>query len=272
MSTDALRGQSLLFKLKRNRWAQEFAGVEDPLAKARRDERLAQFAGFRQAFNGLAWERAGPLHMLREEFLTSLVDAEKSAQDDYYGALSVKRDGTRSGVGLERASLMSSERTKEMLEFRLDRDEAYMSWLKVPGGFLGVLRSGLLLSQNFGAADIGVFIPDQDGLSDLLEIYRDLLRTGAGAVGGAGGSAIRGARMPLVEISQSAPGLVWAGKPLWRTPDGKVQAQNASPLNGVRISRLSEISDQLFKVLLAPFMSQLQETRRLVISDRKSVV
>ena len=145
--------------------------------------------------------------------------------------------------------LQTHESNRRNFGTALKEDEAHLSWLKVQGGYLGILRSGAARSGQYDVPDQVVFAAGGQGLDESLVLYRELLQAGAGAT--------RGARNHDAGTGLTGAGLALKGVPVWRLPKGGFVASRQAPEGAVRAERVSEVSEYLFRELIAPFMKTL---------------
>lgn len=265
--TESLRAQSLLRRLRLKRWQHEFAGVRDDAARARLDARLAVQAGIRDFVAG---ESAGKTMLHRP--LLAAIQADTAGNDALAQELYIQELASRqaeAGGASRRSSWLSAgsidlvlrEQNKAAgaLFTSLGADEAYLSWLRVPGGYVGTLavpdpqRTGRWGTHRL----VGRFIAVSSAMSSTLELYRQLLQSGAGAS--------RGARVVATPQSD-AQGLLLKGVPVWRQTDGSYAASSQADIGAVRAQVFSELGDAIYKMLLGPFQSDFKAARRLVIS------
>jgi CHAT domain-containing protein len=144
----------------------------------------------------------------------------------------------------------------------LDKHEAYLTWLRVPGGYVGILLAvtprdlshRVLPAQHSIKQSFIPFSPQDDAL---LQLYHDLLQSGA--------SVSRGAKLSA-PIEADNAGLMLNGLPIWQQTDGSFIINRTAPSGAVRIKNFGNLSDALFERLLAPFAEQYQDAQRLIIS------
>ena len=264
MQSENLRGQGLLKRLRTQRWLKELAGDVDVEAKAEMDRQLTNIAGLRQ---GLKQElpNASPfIQAVVQAMLTDMDEAENFQRDVYLGKLAAKKQGA---PGFLSSHALMQYQFAESGTFgspvaALEANEAYLSWLRVPGGYVGTLLAVTPrdLSHRVLATQHSIkqqFIPFTPQDEALLQLYRDLLQSGA--------SVNRGAKL-TVSIETDQSGLKLNGLPIWQQVDGAFIISRTAPAGSRRIQDFGNLSDALFERLLAPFAGQYQDTQRLIIS------
>ncbi len=276
---EVLRGQRLFERLRRQRWARELASVDVPQARAERDANLAALAEYRRGIPAVAAE-ATPYERVLFSLLGELLDAAEQALNDRYldaqANAADEKDGQHraayAGWGLRNLAFKDTLATGGWLGDAdvLATDEAYLSFLRVPGGFLGALVSNRRSPDFFGdpfadpnAPPVNHFIPLSAAQERTLALWRDLLRTGGGVTRGKRGVVRSDAEHDVIV---DAGGVVLQGVPVWRLVDGSYAALDSAPAGAVRVQKPSEISDSLFALLLEPFRRHFQDHARLIVS------
>ncbi len=265
--TESLRTQSLLRRLRLKRWQLEFAGVHDDAARVRLDARLAVQAGIRK----FVAENSSGKTVLHRPLLAAIMEDtagnESLAQELYLQELASSK-AEASGVSPRKMWLNAGNSDLVLHELNmssgtlftsLGADEAYLSWLRVPGGYVGTLavpdpqRTGRWGTHRL----VSRFVSVSEPMVSTLDLYRQLLQSGAGAS--------RGVKV-IAQPQTGAHGLALRGVPVWRQPGGSFGAFARPQAGSVRAQSLSELGDAIFDLLLAPFQPDFKLARRLVIS------
>jgi CHAT domain-containing protein len=271
VQAEGLRGQKLLRQLEFARWTRQLSGLSDAAALAELNERLQLGASLRTA---LALIPSGQYPTLRATFGYMLEDLDEREQDfreAYLERLAYKRTGGQDYVGRLRMPLRSYEKweyASGVDRGALAEDDAYLSWLRVPGGYVGTLlarpsgRAGLAMADH-AVVQTQRFIafPAQD--EALLQLYRKMLQDGAGT--------LRAAKTSAVAYRDGA-GLLLAKAPLWQLADGTLVAGQQGAEGARRVTDATPIANYLYQRLLAPFAAQYQEAQRLIISPDGTLV
>ncbi len=265
--SESLRAQSLLRRLRIKRWQQEFAGVQDPAARAKLQAQLATLATLREQASQLSGQSALE-RALHAALLADAVDGAALFQEQYLQELAARqaeaagasaRKAWLGGAGID--ILMHEQRSMPIGQPfpSLGTDEAYLSWLRVPGGYVGTLampdpqRTSPWGSHRL----VSRFVAVSEPMASTLDLYRKLLQSGA---------AESHDRTFFSPAQGSAPGLELQGVAVWRQPDGSFAATEQPVAGSVRAQSFTELGSAIYKCLLAPFQTQLAQVRRLVIS------
>lgn len=256
--TESLRGQNLLRHLRSQRWLKELSGEDDAEAKAERDRQLANLKSYRQQL-----EQSPRLARL---ILPDAEDLEEIARNTYLNKLAAKKLKV-TGDFFREPSALNNYRQSETFSpvISLDDDEAYLSWLRVPGGYVGTLLAltprdlvgNRVMSLNTRHGLRQLFVPFTAQDESMLKLYRDLLQSGT--------SIGRGSKITL-SIETDKAGLMLNGLPIWQQGDGGFVTGKTAPSGASRIKTFGDLSDALFERFLAPFAEQYQDARRLIIS------
>ena len=263
--TESLRAQSLLQRLRIKRWQNEFAAVHDAAALAKLQAQLAQLVTLREYVTKLAGD--SPLkRALRAAYSTLAAESEALAQEQYLQELAARKaeasgaSKREAWLGVGYNDLAAHDEKQKVIGQAfpsLGAEEAYLSWLRVPGGYVGSLAvpdpqhkqqwdSHYLVSH---------FVPVSEAMAATLELYRKLLQSGANE-----------SHDSKFITPSNTPGLVLNLMPIWRQPDGSFAATEQPLAGSVRVQALSELGDAIFKLLLAPFQADLAQAKRLIIS------
>lgn len=262
-ASENLRSQRLLRRLVQGRWQQELAGVKDAAAQQARDQQLAGIKTARQQLAKLSGEFGRAYAAAFNELLQ---DGETLAQMQYLGRLIAKKEGhsaTYAWTDLEiKKSIGEGFDVFNAPVTALRDDDAYLSWLRVPGGYVAALlavdpdnqqspgwMSNMKVQQRF--------IPFNEQDETLLQLYRQLLQVGA---------LVDRGESNVLPLTLTEDGVLLNGQPLWLLPDGGWQATAQAPANGVRLQHLEQISDVLYQRLLAPLEGHYPQAKRLYIS------
>lgn len=269
--TESQRGQSLLRRLRLKRWELELAGVRDAEAQAKLREGLAMLESTRKALAS-APQVTPADRALGEMLRESLGDTEAGLRELYLGALAQRQSGQArpaafSWLGLPSTALLSRELGKAALadpHASLADDEAYLSWLGVPGGYVGTLAVPAQGAPGAPATMgrhrlLARYVPVSADMAATLILYRRLLESGAGAP--------RDAQAPGARADE---GLELDNMTVWRLPGGTFAASMEQPPGAVRAASLAEISEALHRLLLEPFQGELEKIAKLTLSpDRE---
>jgi hypothetical protein len=263
-----LRAQSLLNRLRIKRWQNEFAGVRDAAALAKRQEQQAQLVAARDAMTKLTGN--SPLNRaLRNAFSTLAAESEAISQETYLQELASRKAEAAGGskrvawLGVGYNDLSWHDEKKKVIGQSfpsLGVDEAYLSWLRVPGGYVGTLAvpDPQHVSQWWDSHRlVSHFVPVSEAMASTLDLYRKLLQ--AGAIGSCDSQfAVAG--------ETTCSGLVLGLVPVWRQPDGSFVASEKPVAGSVRAQSFTELGDAIFTLLLAPFHADFAQVRRLILS------
>jgi CHAT domain-containing protein len=265
MQSESLRGQSLLRRLRTQRWLKELVGVEDFEAKAELDRQLVAIANFRQVLKQSLSEASPFNSAVIQAMLLDIEDAENLQHETYLEKLAAKKQNapwfsTSQALMLYKFSDESSPLDSPITA--LENNEAYLSWLRVPGGYVATLLAVTPRNLNHRVLPtqhsiMQKFIPFTVQDEKMLQLYRDLLQSGA--------SVSRGGRRTL-PLETDEHSLMLDGLPIWQQTDGSFMTSRTAPVGGRRIQNFGNLSDALFVKLLAPFAEQYQDARRLIIS------
>ncbi|MEO6278667.1 CHAT domain-containing protein [Roseateles sp.] len=245
--TEGLRAQTLLRRLRAQSLADQFKGLRDADADARRQQQRADA----QRLRTLAVQLPKGVKRL---FESSADEGDAMAELAYLEALAVLRlsASDRDRQWLNNAA---GKGPLQMLEMRkigvgaregdsLSPGDAYLSWLEVPGGFVATLLLKLApdeaprLSNHFVA--LGV---EQ---RNALQLYRKLLFSG--------------------DAAAQEEGLSLRGRPIWRTADGRYVAAAEAPDGARRVADLATLGREVSGWLLAPLPVAMREASRLFVS------
>lgn len=264
---EALRGQSLLRKLRIERWRLDTKDVVNPAAKAQRDADLGVLNAYRQTL--LKASRSTTLSPLLKLFVSEsskVIDANEAfVQTRYVGRLLAAKDGRDDwlGAGWKVAVQMASWIDPITLSTPIANDEAYLSWLRVPGGYVATVLANVPAERMKGRCDAYMmcqsqqFIPFSEQDEATLGLFVKLL--------GHGTTADRGVRRAIA-IAPSGDGLYLDGKPLWRTKEGAFINEPLAPPGATRVTSASQLSDALFERLITPLGNDYLLAKRLIIS------
>ncbi|MCV2367529.1 CHAT domain-containing protein [Roseateles oligotrophus] len=245
--TETLRAQTLLRRLRLERLKTQLADTREEPADARYQTDLAraqQLKSMSAQISGAAI--GGWLQRMADDFMAMAEQQHIEA----LAARKLKQQGdSRIGSWLDRAIGLSAaarlaDQDVDPLAGEADSvapDEAYLSWLQVPGGYVASVVNGKdrQLSNHW----IAVSAAQQASL----KLYRDLLRSGA------------------AKPSKTA-GLSLRGRPVWRKPDGSYSVSTEAPAGAKQVQQVEDIGRELYALLLAPTQSRWQQARRLIIS------
>lgn len=267
---EGLRAQTLLRRLRLESLARQLADVHDAQADA---EHAAQLAQAQQCRNTLASLGQPPqadwrYTVLRQaapwcEQLVSLADLrrlEALATRKLYG--NDKEKAWLGTLGIGALNTLDTNSQNVFLKTETDSlgaDEAYLSWLQVPGGYVASLASIKTDAAN-GQAPHSVrsrYIALSTAQEASIALYRELLM--------AGSATSRGARRADA-LPDAGDGLRLKGVPVWRLADGSYVAQAVAPQDGVRVQSIREIGEALYALLLAPMQTDWTSAKRLTIS------
>jgi CHAT domain-containing protein len=265
--TEVLRAQTMLRRLRLQRWAGDLADMRNPAVQARLQERLAQVDQMRAAASTF------PAGGLRQVLVAMADDATAMAQLQTVQDLAGERakangnppDWLEQALGFDALGrIVNAERNPLATDTdALARDEIYLSWLQVPGGYVATLvsfdesASSKAVRMPDGAFTLNRFIPLSPAQNAALLLYRELMAAGAGANRGASASAPAG--------SEQA-GLLLRGMPVWQTEQGDFVAQKDSPANGRRVAGLDQLGAAIYGWLMAPLQASWKDAKRLIIS------
>lgn len=265
--TESLRAQSLLHRLRIKRWQNEFAGVRDAAASAKLQAQLAQLSTLREYVTKLSGE--SPLKRALRNALTALaVESERMSQELYLQALASRKAEVAGaskreawlGVGYNDLSAHDDKKKVIGQEFpSLGVAEVYLSWLRVPGGYVGTMAvpDPQRTKQWDSHYLVSRFVPVSEAMASTLDLYRKLLPSGA---------AESHDRNFITTTPTNPSGLVLNFVPIWRQPDGSFVATEQPMPGSVRAQSFSELGDAIYQMLLSPFQAELVSAKRLVIS------
>lgn len=266
MQSESLRGQSLLKRLRTQRWLKELAGEVDVEAKAELDKQVKNISTLRQSLEQTLAHTPPPFtQAVLQAMLSDMEEAENLYRDVYLGKLAAKKQNTPgffSSQALMQYQFAESLSPLDSPVAALEPNEAYLSWLRVPGGYVGTLiaitpkgsNKRVLTSPHSIKQQFIPFTPQDEAL---LQFYRDLLQSGA--------STSRGVKL-TAPIETDKAGLMLNGLPIWQQPDGSLITSRTGPAGGRRIQNFVSLSDVLYERLLAPFAEYYQDAQRLIIS------
>jgi CHAT domain-containing protein len=269
--TESLRGQKLLRQLTLARWTRQLAGVQDAAALAELNERLQYAVQLRQAVAAIPPDQFPLVKVTFDYMLEDMKEMELGFREAYLARLAGRQRGddpSRSSYVMPLSFFEKWDAFRGADARALDEDDAYLSWLRVPGGYVGTLmarpsgRKGVTdashppeMTQRF------IAFSEQD--EALLELYRQMLQNGAGT--------LRGARVSAPMEADGA-GLMLGKEPLWQLADGSVIAAASAPAGARRVTTFSTLGNALYQRLLAPFAPLYQEAQRLIVSPDGALV
>lgn len=275
---EGMRGQSLLRRLRQSAYEQRLANVHDAKAEAdlRRmtsevEQARARLRELGARAPGAAWLVAAQERLLddamdtfRVQYLEALAarlldgnDEQKKLARAYTGSSALWELDTWGDGADRRANPLDS----------LAPDEAYVSWLRVPGGFIAATARYDAayyppyprdLNLRGGHRRRDLFIPLSPAQEATVSLYRELLLTG--------GAAKRGATVAQDAVLRDASGLRLRGVPVWRLQDGTFTTADKAPAGAARAQELREIGREIFGWLLEPVRADWQGAKRLVLS------
>jgi len=265
--TESLRGQTLLRKLTVARWTNKLADVQDADALAELQAQRQSFLELRKLLSDSPSDLPPLLRATVESILEDTKVVELGLQEAYLARLAHKKSGDPALMfdPLHPTPLSDLDRREAVYtrdEPIPDLDDAYLSWLRVPGGYVGTLlaRPSRTKGESYGFASHIVnqrFIAFSNTDEALLELHRQMLQSGAGM--------LRGARVSA-PLGEDPGGLMLGKLPLWQLPDGSLQAAANVPAGARRVTQFSTVSDALYQRLLAPFAALYQDAQRLIVS------
>lgn len=258
---EILRAQGLLHRFRQKRWEQDFREDRDPALQAELDKGLASARSLRELLPAL--RQGDPVERALWQEFSRMGDATESlARDLYFSRLACKRGSAawcELQPGAAGGALQSHEQSSSGSFFgHQDREalrfgEIYVSWVRVPGGYL----ESLVRPGQFAPPELR-FLADTPAVTSALALYGKLLAAGAGASRG-----LRVATPPPVLDDQ---GLVLGRQPVWRQGDGRFVVADTAPPGSVRVKRLEELSDLLYAHFLLPHRRAWQDADTLVLS------
>lgn len=265
---EAMRAQTLLRRLRLQSLAAELAGVHDAAAQAQHDEATGKLREFRKSWAGLP-PAAGAESLLQALYRVlplAMEEVESTLRLGLLQALAERKAGVTAGT-IDHQRWMFDSVTQQGQEAgglrSLEPQEAYLSWLEVPGGYIATVASydPSAMSppylrppgEHVTRSRFIALGPDE---AATVRLYRDLLMAGAGGV--------RGARRS--EAAATTGGLHANGLPVWRTAEGNFVAQRDAPAGATRAQDLREIGRRIYALLLQPLHAHWGNARRLVIS------
>lgn len=266
-SAESLRAQSLLRRLRIKRWQQEFAGIRDDAARAKLTAQLALLAQLRDVATKLSG--SSPLEVALSAALLAVSQDEQANYQEQYLLELAARQAEAAGASPRKAwlggggidILMHEQKRKEPGQnfSSLGAKEAYLSWLRVPGGYVGTLAvpDPMHTVQWDSHRLVSHFVPVSEAMASTLELYRKLLQSGA---------EDNHDRQFFTPAQAKDAGLVLQGVPVWRQPDGSFAATEQPSAGSVRAQSYSDLGDAIFKRLLQPFQADLKQVQHLVIS------
>lgn len=265
--SERLRGQNLLRRLQMERWEKELAAHDDGSASAERDGKLDAMRKLRGELTRLQGTDVSPaMRWIVQAMLNETEDYELPIRIAYLEKLAAKKTGTDSWLRLGSSLQHYANLAGNAADDALASDEAYLSWLRVPGGYIATLTAlplrgpqTILAGQHSGNAR-GVwqkFIPFGSDDEAVLRFYREMLKTGT--------TSSRGARV-TAPLEAGARGFVIDNRPIWLRADGGFSLAGTAPAGARRIASFADLSDALYERLLAPFAEQYQDAVRLIIS------
>lgn len=265
MQSESLRGQGLLKRLRTQRWLKELAGEIDVEAQAELDKQLKIISALRQNLKQSLATASPFTRAVLQATLVDMEDAESFQRDVYLGKLAAKKQNIPGFFSSQ--ALMQYQAAESFSPFdspvaALEINESYLSWLRVPGGYVGTLlaitpkdSSKRVLATQHSIKQL--FIPFTPQDEALLQFYRNLLQSGV--------STSRGVKL-TAPIETDKAGLMLNGLPIWQQADGSLIISRTAPAGGRRIQNFVNLSDVLYERLLAPFAEYYQDAQRLIIS------
>lgn len=267
LGMESLRGQGLLQRLRYQRWFKELGGADDHAARGKLEEQLAGVQRDRQKLGVLA-AQASPLECtIYRAALQEFDGITTTLKYDYLNDLAARKNNTNwisRSQALYWYQFTDGFDTFDRAIIALRNDEAYLSWLQVPGGYvatsLAVTPRDLVTDRVYGSSGTlhslrQRFIPFTALDEAVLQLYRDLLQSGAGASRG--------------RISLAVPekkGLTLNGQPLWFDANGFFAVGPTAPAGGQQLETFASLRDALYERLLAPLALHYQDARLLIIS------
>ncbi|GAA5177518.1 hypothetical protein GCM10025771_14800 [Niveibacterium umoris] len=267
---EGLRAQTLLRRLRLESLASQLADVHDAQADAEHAAQLAQAEQCRANLASVSRPAQGDWRFSLQqqamplcEQLVSLADLrrlETLATRKLYG--NDKEKAWLGSLGIGALNTLDTSTQNAFLKTETDSlgaDEAYLSWLQVPGGYVASLASTRTDAAN-GPTRHSLrsrYIALSAAQEASIALYRELLM--------AGSTASRGARRADAQ-PDSGDGLRLKGMPVWRMADGSYAVQAIAPQGGIRVQSIREIGEALYAVLLAPMQAEWGGGKRLTIS------
>jgi CHAT domain-containing protein len=261
--TESLRAQTLMRRLRLDSLAASLQDVRSADVEARHAERFAQtrqlresasqskLPGLRHLMEALADEAEAVADVTRlQELAVERLPVAEQRQGRFLAALG---SDPLARVAVDQTNYLESPGDS------LRPDDAYLSWLEVPGGYVATimtvdpdLATGRHPLSNH-------FIALSANQSATIALYRELLMSGAGAM--------RGARRVDVEPRPAPTQRLGLGNlPVWQRADGSFVAQAGAPEGGRRAMKLAEVGRALSDWLLAPLRARWGSAHRLVVS------
>jgi CHAT domain-containing protein len=281
---ESLRAQTLLRRLRLQSRAAELETVSDPAARQRYDETLQQVRSLRRQFDALPRDAAAgqaTLHAILQAIRDQSEDIDGMARMGLLEALAARKlDGLAPDAPFRRflrgSALAELDRTAtfdadRLLKF-LDPQEAYLSWLQVPGGYIATLLWNPPVGQGLHSIPPPTEGRRAGSLSPHWMLHKPVMLTAEEeqTVGllrtlmMEGGGALRGVRRQVAE--PAAQTLRAAGQPVWRTAQGNFVAGAAAPAGAQPAQSLAEVAARVYQLLLQPLEAQWGGARRLVLS------
>lgn len=269
---EALRAQTLLRRLRLESLSHALADVRDAAAdeahaKQLEDARQCQAAVAQVEEVRIAGWRLGVLRqasVLCEQVreTAGLQHLQALARRQAYGDDAAKAWAEELG-GMGALDQLALRRASPILQGEtgsLAPDEAYLSWLQVPGGYVAMLAEPQfdeVLQVAMPHRSRSLFIPVTDAQASAVTLYRELLMSG--------GAATRGARR-VADKMEGADGLRLKGLPVWLLPGGRFVAQASAPAGAARVRSAREVGQAVHALLMAPIGGVGPRTKRLIIS------
>ncbi len=258
---EAMRAQGILQRFRERRWQEEYRDVRDPQAEAELSAHREAIEKMRKELRELD-DSTPSWAVLRLESERIAALGESIVRYRYFAKLSHLKHGIDAAYG---GNWLYDPRRPDVHEGRwgqeyLHESEAYLTWLRVPGGYLELLGVEESRDILFAAKDRLVrrrFVADTPAITSILDIYGRLLAAGAGD--------IRGVRV-VPRPDSDADGLVLEGIPVWRLPDGRIETATRPPEGARRVQSVRELSDALYAHFLQPTRALWQHANVLVIS------
>lgn len=270
---ESLRSQGLLKRLRGKRWMKELVGQADAADKAEYERQQNDLNNARQTIIQAMPGLPGSFRVIAQAMLDDMGKTAATNEEIYLDRLAKKKQGATGWLEFGGLDRYQREQKSETIgqEYPLGEEAAYLSWLKVPGGYAATLLVPRPWERMGKLGDTTYFIPNanlhvamqqqfiafspQD--EAVLRLYRDLLQSGA--------SVERGFKRTQ-PLEGDAEGLRLNGVPVWQLADGSFSSSQVAPANAHRVKNLAELGDALYQRLLAPFATAYQDAQRLIIS------
>lgn len=260
--SENLRSQLLTRRLQAQRWLSEASDVGQFDEKAAAEKALAESRKVLQQLQ-VEKKKAQPQDgALFDALIQDVTMMEQALMANYVGMLQSRKHGLSIIAGINYNASEQDVMFSDPL-LALGQENAYLSWVRVPGGFVATLvaKSADYTRQTLGISRLSLwnrFVPFDATDEKILQLYRDLLQAGT--------HSSRGAQ--VTARSERAPtALLLDGKPLWSMTDGRiVPAPTAPPGGATRIVHQEDLSKALYRRLLLPFEPNFKHAKQLIIS------